>query len=124
MPAVSCPTRQREIACWQGRDVRLSGRQFPEGPPGCAASSMRKQGTLHTVRICQFSHARAIEWPVKPVSTPTSKMACGAGISSIRSEEHTSELQSLMRISYAVFCLKNKTNNMNQPKNHHTHNNK
>src|SRR3546814_3366473 len=31
-----------------------------------------------------------------------------------RSEEHTSELQSLMRISYAVFCLKKKTNN-----NHH-----
>src|SRR3546814_10800174 len=28
---------------------------------------------------------------------------------SIRSEQHTSELQSLMRISYAVFCLKNKT---------------
>src|SRR3546814_4459754 len=28
----------------------------------------------------------------------------------IRSEEHTSELQSLMRISYAVFCLKQKTN--------------
>src|SRR3546814_3661058 len=31
----------------------------------------------------------------------------GAG-GSIRSEEHTSELQSLMRISYAVFCLKKK----------------
>src|SRR3546814_5936028 len=30
------------------------------------------------------------------------------GISSLRSEEHTSELQSLMRISYAVFCLKKK----------------
>src|SRR3546814_2784982 len=29
----------------------------------------------------------------------------------IRSEEHTSELQSLMRISYAVFCLKKKKNN-------------
>src|SRR3546814_3090305 len=29
----------------------------------------------------------------------------------IRSEEHTSELQSLMRISYAVFCLKKKTTN-------------
>src|SRR3546814_5522806 len=28
-----------------------------------------------------------------------------------RSEEHTSELQSLMRISYAVFCLKKKTEN-------------
>src|SRR3546814_6556232 len=30
-----------------------------------------------------------------------------------RSEEHTSELQSLMRISYAVFCLKKKINNNN-----------
>src|SRR3546814_10904245 len=30
-----------------------------------------------------------------------------------RSEGHTSELQSLMRISYAVFCLKKKTNNKN-----------
>src|SRR3546814_2576844 len=30
-----------------------------------------------------------------------------------RSEEHTSELQSLMRISYAVFCLKKKTNKAN-----------
>src|SRR3546814_1601753 len=29
----------------------------------------------------------------------------------LRSEEHTSELQSLMRISYAVFCLKKKRNN-------------
>src|SRR3546814_1255093 len=29
----------------------------------------------------------------------------------VRSEEHTSELQSLMRISYAVFCLKKKTYN-------------
>src|SRR3546814_5972526 len=34
----------------------------------------------------------------------------GAGGSGSRSEEHTSELQSLMRISYAVFCLKNKKN--------------
>src|SRR3546814_2094508 len=34
-----------------------------------------------------------------------------------RSEEHTSELQSLMRISYAVFCLKKKIHNSNK----HTH---
>src|SRR3546814_8222903 len=32
---------------------------------------------------------------------------------STRSEEHTSELQSLMRISYAVFCLKKKKNRQN-----------
>src|SRR3546814_7504324 len=37
---------------------------------------------------------------------PPIRGICGRGI--IRSEEHTSELQSLMRISYAVFCLKKK----------------
>src|SRR3546814_19683678 len=35
----------------------------------------------------------------------------------IRSEEHTSELQSLMSISYAVFCLKKKTTNKTTPQN-------
>src|SRR3546814_2033257 len=35
----------------------------------------------------------------------------GAALAAKRSEEHTSELQSLMRISYAVFCLKKKNNN-------------
>src|SRR3546814_4903371 len=42
---------------------------------------------------------------------------CGgrkAGIGGGRSEEHTSELQSLMRISYAVFCLKKKKNDTKQ----------
>src|SRR3546814_4154370 len=34
-----------------------------------------------------------------------------------RSEEHTSELQSLMRISYAVFCLKKKNNKQHEPLN-------
>src|SRR3546814_8370008 len=35
---------------------------------------------------------------------------------SVRSEEHTSELQSLMRISYAVFCLKKKKKNVPEKK--------
>src|SRR3546814_5471203 len=34
------------------------------------------------------------------------------GMESMRSEEHTSELQSLMRISYAVFCLKKKNTHL------------
>src|SRR3546814_9100141 len=41
--------------------------------------------------------------------TPLSKAFCAACLA--RSEEHTSELQSLMRISYAVFCLKKKRTN-------------
>src|SRR3546814_10427311 len=46
-----------------------------------------------------------------PVVTAINGPAAGVGCSfALRSEEHTSELQSLMRISYAVFCLKKKTN--------------
>src|SRR3546814_9657476 len=47
----------------------------------------------------------------------STKFTCSA-ISSlvtiVRSEEHTSELQSLMRISYAVFCLKKKKKHIHQ----------
>src|SRR3546814_6136070 len=50
---------------------------------------------------------------------PTARPSAGTGaMPTTRSEEHTSELQSLMRISYAVFCLKKKTKIRRQ-----THNN-
>src|SRR3546814_7699102 len=39
----------------------------------------------------------------------------------VRSEEHTSELQSLMRISYAVFCLKKKKKKQKHNKTHQNH---
>src|SRR3546814_5645107 len=41
-------------------------------------------------------------------STTVTAVELNPGVIDIRSEEHTSELQSLMRISYAVFCLKKK----------------
>src|SRR3546814_9164005 len=49
-----------------------------------------------------------------PCATPCVRARCGPGSpagsgKARRSEEHTSELQSLMRTSYAVFCLKKKT---------------
>src|SRR3546814_3308824 len=50
------------------------------------------------------------EPPPTPVSSATDA-TWAAMASRSRSEEHTSELQSLMRISYAVFCLKTKKNN-------------
>src|SRR3546814_3307976 len=50
---------------------------------------------------------------------PTRSEKRGASVSGVgRSEEHTSELQSLMRISYAVFCLKKK-NHTNHRSNDH-----
>src|SRR3546814_8373711 len=49
----------------------------------------RRRGALHQLKfLAQFAHCL------------------------VRSEEHTSELQSLMRISYAVFCLKKKSNQL------------
>src|SRR3546814_5306905 len=55
-------------------------------------------------------------WPRLPKETGARVTTIGKGekdarkvLTMRRSEEHTSELQSLMRISYAVFCLKKKT---------------
>src|SRR3546814_7142410 len=45
-------------------------------------------------------------WPV--TKRPTSPVSHCRSTAATRSEEHTSELQSLMRITYAVFCLKKK----------------
>src|SRR3546814_10206347 len=55
--------------------------------------------------ICNTPSTVACPCPNTPSSDT---IANTAGNSDNRSEEHTSELQSLMRISYAVFCLKKK----------------
>src|SRR3546814_4663595 len=55
--------------------------------------------------ICGSPPRRARGWKSRDRSVPPARCACSP---TTRSEEHTSELQSLMRISYAVFCLKKK----------------
>src|SRR3546814_2977841 len=61
---------------------------------------------------------------VQPSRIPAGKNPAARNGAPPRSEEHTSELQSLMRISYAVFCLKKKINtqsiNHNHKHNQHT----
>src|SRR3546814_10015261 len=52
-----------------------------------------------------------------PITAPSSSHARRTRCA--RSEEHTSELQSLMRISYAVFCLKKKTKKSRSEPNEH-----
>src|SRR3546814_5548836 len=57
------------------------------------------------------------QWDVAAVNVAVFKQAIKGFQSNVfagRSEEHTSELQSLMRISYAVFCLKKKNRKMKQ----------
>src|SRR3546814_10792692 len=63
-----------------------------------------------------------IRWPtlrtnitLRPCSV---KGAPSGAVQSRRSEEHTSELQSLMRISYAVFCLKKKKKDKHSTESH------
>src|SRR3546814_2916002 len=53
---------------------------------------------------------RSCMWITSAVGSSDSaaSRATGVAAAALRSEEHTSELQSLMRISYAVFCLKKK----------------
>src|SRR3546814_9178999 len=62
--------------------------------------------------------------PDKARSRPMVPAASTSGLSlsstATRSEEHTSELQSLMRISYAVFCLKKKKKQKNNTNQRHT----
>src|SRR3546814_5461242 len=57
----------------------------------------------HTIALQVAALAFQIPFGVAQAATIRVGLAYGA-----RSEEHTSELQSLMRISYAVFCLKKK----------------
>src|SRR3546814_8959641 len=52
------------------------------------------------------SQQNSISAPARSVCGASAR--CNPHINTPRSEEHTSELQSLMRISYAVFCLKKK----------------
>src|SRR3546814_5558324 len=66
-------------------------------------------------RIVRFQEIaigeRDREQPAQPAEQEAEAHQRGALV--IRSEEHTSELQSLMRISYAVFCLKKKKKRIN-----------
>src|SRR3546814_1149549 len=55
--------------------------------------------------------AAILAWRMRPMRAMHKALGALAAVSAIRSEEHTSELQSLMRISYAVFCLKKKKPN-------------
>src|SRR3546814_5278551 len=79
-----------------------------------AGLAPRAPGTFGTlVGIVFFLVLLWLPWPAYVAATALLFVAgcfiCGASARLLgRSEEHTSELQSLMRISYAVFCLKKK----------------
>src|SRR3546814_9326786 len=74
--------------------------------PGTAPPEQSRQ--LHRTRLRADGGA---DHPVRAEAGPAHDHARPAGSEGLRSEEHKSELQSLMRKSYAVFCLQKKTLN-------------
>src|SRR3546814_10472086 len=76
--------------------VRRAARFFEAQPLGMNTFPPRSASSATSPRSVKWQRAPAAsrDWPRQD-----------------RSEEHTSELQSLMRISYAIFCLKKKRNN-------------
>src|SRR3546814_4525510 len=86
--------RVRTINSWRIKD-------------GPHAANLMKRASLHAIDRFFMQIRRLIMMLERPISTPSNDGRVWRGYSA-RSEEHTSELQSLMRISYAVFCLKKK----------------
>src|SRR3546814_2718587 len=80
-----------------GRLPDLASRRRP-----ARVRALRHQAPCPPAAAVPPAAARALPAPRGPSPPPSD-----------RSEEHTSELQSLMRISYAVFCLKKKKTNTN-----------
>src|SRR3546814_8147553 len=79
---------------------------------GSTASTIRAKMSVGIDIMRSFS--RDSPWSAQPPATAAVKERMMPMEKASRSEEHTSELQSLMRISYAVFCLKKKNNNRQQ----------
>src|SRR3546814_4325013 len=102
-----------------------------ENKPGAGGnlaldSTARAKPDGHTLVMAQTDNIVLNPWLYKKLVYDTFKDFTPIGLvasSPSRSEEHTSELQSLMRISYAVFCLNKKkqtiTSNNRQPHTYH-----
>src|SRR3546814_1567623 len=75
---------------------------------GCTSTVLALRCNYHCT--CFLMTKSGTTWTYRIVVAPDSggSLPSGATVTYYRSEEHTSELQSLMRISYAVFCLKKK----------------
>src|SRR3546814_5894569 len=79
----------------------------------CARLSVWTSGWRTLAYTCPGSEPSQASTALTPsrITVKPSPFTIRSTARSFRSEEHTSELQSLMRISYAVFCLKKNKNN-------------
>src|SRR3546814_10259474 len=115
-------------------DTDVHGLSLPNGAEGDGGSSTsaesgrrwagecRKRGRSGGRGITRPARSAAKEGRGNPPDRQAEPRSGGDGLA--RSEEHTSELQSLMRHSYAVFCLKKTNTRQNTQHTYHTHNHK
>src|SRR3546814_4291533 len=90
----------------------ISDRKSKRNQSTCAAMKQKRATTSKAIaRLAHNKASRATPAGSKAWAKATQASAL-ANVNSSRSEEHTSELQSLMRISYAVFCLKKKKSHL------------
>src|SRR3546814_10442038 len=121
------------ISDWSS-DVCSSDLPTVRSQPSRLAAPVERQHQLHHPRLRQWReqcrdrtvgrrlHRRRLSLALgRPDRRPSERRAYRSAARSAvdavrqeRSEEHTSELQSLMRISYAVCCLKKKTNQIKE----------
>src|SRR3546814_9493522 len=101
------------------RSPRRSGRaclpyRYRIARPSRLARSVSVRGSLppfSSSRVRPAPRTRRVQLEVAKIEPDDQPVAEHVICLAARSEEHTSELQSLMRISYAVLCLKKKKNN-------------
>src|SRR3546814_6903087 len=114
--ALSHPARSP--GCRRGALCGAGACRAGAGPPGLQRQPDRELGARQQPAALCRGHARRRRafrgGGIRPARGD--RLLRGEGPGAARSEEHTSELQSLMRISYAVFCLKKKKNTTHQKK--------
>src|SRR3546814_2772982 len=97
---VDMPPGTGDAQLTMAQQVPLAGAVIVSTPQDIALLDARKGLNMF----------RKVDVPVLGIIENMSYFECPECGHKSRSEEHTSELQSLMRISYAVFCLKKKNN--------------
>src|SRR3546814_3916878 len=96
-PLFPYPTLFRSADFWQVTGDALDFALEASFGPGAAPAGLRPALMDSYLALDAYPEVQGVLETLK-----------AAGMRTARSEEHTSELQSLMRISYAVFCLKKK----------------
>src|SRR3546814_2398411 len=109
LPQGPAHRRRHSVASWVARSSVLTASEIViwiKRMRGVALGTRQRHShRLNKAKSCEAGASLAIE----PMAWKTAIL----NLSAVRSEEHTSELQSLMRISYAGFCLQKKTYKMN-----------